>query len=62
MTASSPLNARATDDQNGTDSAASGIGFSQSAWDELHPGPLYAPSLQCRSSITMMPLAFSNWT
>jgi hypothetical protein len=39
-TASLPLKVAATDDQNGTDSAASGIGFWQVAWAEEQPAPL----------------------
>jgi hypothetical protein len=64
MTASLPLNVLATEDQNGMACAASGIGFWQVAWADEQPadGPVYAPSVQCRSRMTSMPLAFSRPT
>ena len=64
MTASLPLNAVATEDQNGTDSAESGIGFWQIASADEHPDefPMYRPSVQCRSRIATMPLEFSRST
>src|ERR1019366_2475173 len=64
MTASLSLNAVATEDQNGTDSAESGIGFWQTASAGEHPEefPVYSPSVQCRSRIATMPLAFSRLT
>ena len=64
MTASLPLNAVATDDQNGTASAESGIGFWQTASAEEQPDelPVYTPSVQCSSTIAVIPLALSRFT
>src|ERR1017187_7596740 len=64
MTASLPLNAVATEDQNGTDSAESGIGFWQVASADEQPDelPVYRPSVQCRSRMATMPLEFSRLT
>src|SRR5580704_13018720 len=64
ITASLPAKVAATEDQNRIDSPESGIGFWQTASAEAHPedGPVYAPSLQCRSRIATMPLAFSKLT
>src|SRR5690348_617714 len=64
MTASLPLNVAATDDQNGTDWAESGIGFWQVACADEQPAefPVYRPSVQCRSRIATMPLVFSRLT
>src|ERR1039457_4355836 len=64
MTALLPLNAVASDDQNGTDCAESGIGFWQVAWADEQPAelPVYRPSVQCRSRIATMPLSLSRFT
>src|SRR5580704_848664 len=64
ITASLPLNAAATEDQNGMACAASGIGFWQVACADEQPadGPVYAPSVQCRSRIATRPLEFSRLT
>ena len=64
MTASLPLNAVATEVQNGTDSAVSGMGFWQIASAEEQPAevPVYSPSVQCRSRIATMPLSLSRFT
>src|ERR1700761_5792834 len=59
-----PLNVVATDDQNGTDCAASGIGFWHVASAEAQPDelPVYRPSVQCRSRMTSNPLLFNRLT
>jgi hypothetical protein len=64
MTALLPLNVFATDVQNGIACAASGIGFWQvaSALEQPEEFPVYRPSVQCRSRMTTMPLAFSRLT
>ena len=64
MTASLPLNVLATDVQNGIASAASGIGFWHTACADEQPDefPVYSPSVQCRSRMATMPLAFSRLT
>src|SRR5450432_106495 len=64
ITASLPLNTVATDVQNGTDCAASGIGFWQVAVAAGQPDevPEYTPSVQCKSRIATMPLSFSKLT
>src|SRR5215470_11134590 len=64
MTALLPLNVRATERQNVTDCARSGMGFWQVARAEVHiaHGPEYAPAVQCRSRIATMPLRFSSRT
>src|ERR1035438_7348588 len=64
ITASLPLNAGATEDQNGTDCAESGIGFWQVASAEEQPDefPVYTPSVQCSSTIATIPLEFSRFT
>ncbi len=64
MTALLPLNALAIVVQNGIAWAASGIGFWQVAVAAEQPaeGPVYTPSVQCRSRIATMPLEFSRLT
>jgi len=64
MTALLPLNVLATDVQNGMAWAASGIGFWQVASADEQPAefPVYSPSVQCRSRMATMPLAFSRLT
>src|SRR5579863_3235263 len=63
-TASLPLKALATEAQNGIAWAASGIGFWHTACADEQPaeGPVYAPSVQCRSRIATMPLSLSRFT
>src|SRR6266567_148148 len=64
ITALLPLKVLATDVQNGTDCAESGIGFWQVALTSEQPAPLpaYIPSVQCRSRMATMPLEFSRPT
>src|SRR5579859_3938936 len=64
MTALFPLNAAATEDQNGMACAASGIGFWHTACADEQPadGPVYVPSVQCRSTMTTSPLEFMRLT
>src|SRR6516164_10841274 len=63
-TASLPLKVFATDVQNAIACAESGIGFWHTACADVQPadGPVYCPSVQCRSKIATMPLEFSRLT
>ena|SRR5450755_2552829 len=64
MTESLPLKVLATDDQNGTDSDESGMGFWQMASADEQPAefPVYRPSVQCSSTMATIPLEFSRFT
>src|SRR5215475_14218296 len=63
-TALLPLKVLATPVQNIGAHCASGIGFWQIAFGsvQLPDGPVYAPKLQCISTIGVMPLATSRFT
>src|ERR1022692_3023075 len=64
ITASLPFNAVGPQGPNGTDCAASGIGFWQVACADGQPEevPVYTPSVQCRYRMATMPLSLSRLT
>src|SRR5258708_39611848 len=62
ITALLPLKGLATDVQNGTDCAESGIGFWQGALTSEQPAPLpvYIPLVQFRSRMAAVAVGFSR--